>query len=263
MTAHRIYGIFLRNLYLYKRSLPRLMEIFYWPLLDLLLWGFITLYLARYGKTLPNFVAFFVGALILWDILFRSQLGISVSFLEDVWARNFLNIFVSPLTPMEYIFSLMFVSLFKILLAGSIMSLLAWLFYSLNIFVIGISLVPFVLNLVILGWTIGIFTTSLILRFGQQAEILAWGIAILFQPISAVFYPMSVLPRFLRAAARFNPASYVFEGMREILTTHVLPVQKLLWAFGINAVFIVAVFFFFSWILKAVKKRGLLAKIGE
>jgi len=263
MTAHRIYGIFLRNLYLYKRSIPRLMEIFYWPLLDLLLWGFITLYLSRYGKTLPNFVAFFVGALILWDILFRSQLGISVSFLEDIWARNFLNIFVSPLTPIEYVVSLMFVSLFKILLAGTIMSLLAWIFYSFNIFVIGISLIPFVLNLVILGWTIGIFTMSLILRFGQQAEILAWGIAILFQPISAVFYPVSVLPRFLQAAARFNPASYVFEGMREIITTHIVPLQKLLWSFGINAVFLVAVFAFFSRILMAVKKRGLLAKIGE
>lgn len=263
MTAHRIYGIFLRNLYLYKRSIPRLMEIFYWPLLDLLLWGFITLYLSRYGKTLPNFVAFFVGALILWDILFRSQLGISVSFLEDIWARNFLNLFVSPLTPIEYIVSLMFVSLFKILLAGGIMSLLAWIFYSFNIFVIGIALIPFVLNLVILGWTIGIFTTSLILRFGQQAEILAWGIAILFQPISAVFYPVSVLPRFLQAAARFNPASYIFEGMREIITTHVVPLPKLLWAFGINAAFLVAVFAFFYRILKAVKKRGLLAKIGE
>jgi ABC-2 type transport system permease protein len=157
----------------------------------------------------------------------------------------------------------MFVSLFKILLAGSIMSLLAWVFYSFNIFVIGISLIPFVLNLVVLGWTIGIFTTSLILRFGQQAEILAWGIAILFQPISAVFYPVSVLPRFLRAAARFNPASYVFEGMREIITTHVVPLQKLLWSFGINAFFLIAVFAFFCRILKAVKKRGLLAKIGE
>jgi ABC-2 type transport system permease protein len=263
MKAHRIYAIFLRNAYLYKRSLPRLMEIFYWPLLDLLLWGFITLYLTRSGKNLPNFVAFFIGALILWDILFRSQLGISVSFLEDVWARNFLNLFVSPLTPLEYIFSLMAVSLFKILIAGSVMSLLAWAFYSFNIFVIGISLLPFILNLVILGWTIGIFTTSLILRFGQQAEILAWGIAILFQPISAVFYPVSVLPRVLQKIALINPASYVFEGMREVITSSALPLPKLIWAFGINAVYIFLAFALFCRILAIVKKKGLLARIGE
>jgi ABC-2 type transport system permease protein len=263
MTAHRIAGIFLRNLYLYKRSLPRLMEIFYWPLLDLFLWGFITMYLMKSGKTMPNFVGFFLGALILWSILFRSQLGVSVSFLEDIWARNFLNLFVSPLTPAEYIFSLMAVSFVKILVAGALMSTLAWLFYSFNIFVIGISLIPFVLSLVALGWSIGIFTTALILRFGQQAEILAWGVAILFQPVSAVFYPVSVLPGFLQAVAKINPASYVFEGMREVITSGVVPYEKLAWSFGINAVYIVLAFLFFARILRVVKMKGLLARIGE
>jgi ABC-2 type transport system permease protein len=263
MKAHRICAIVLRNVYLYKRSLPRLMEIFYWPLLDLFLWGFITLYLMRSGKNLPNFVAFFLGALILWDILFRSQLGISVSFLEDVWARNFLNLFVSPLSPAEYIVALMGVSLGKILIAGTVMSLLAWLFYSFNIFVIGVSLLPFVISLVVLGWTIGIFTTSLILRFGQQAEILAWGIAVLFQPISAVFYPVSVLPKPLRFLAQFNPASYVFEGMREVVTDSAMPAGKLAASFGINAVYMVLAFVFFLRILKTVRKKGLLSRIGE
>lgn len=98
MSGHRIVAVCFRYLYLYKRSAARLMEIFYWPLLDLLLWGFITLYLAKYKQTLPNFAGFLLGALILWDILFRSQQGISVSFLEDVWSRNFLNLFASPLS---------------------------------------------------------------------------------------------------------------------------------------------------------------------
>jgi ABC-2 type transport system permease protein len=263
MKLHRIVAVFVRQMYLYKRSLPRLMEIFYWPLLDLVLWGFISVYLARYQANLPNFVAFFLGALILWDILFRSQLGISVSFLEDVWARNFLNLFVSPLKPGEYLVSLMLVSAVKIVLAGSIMSLLAWLFYSFNIFIVGISLIPFVINLVALGWAIGIFTTALILRFGQQAEILAWGIAILFQPVSAVFYPVTVLPPVLRTLARYVPSSYVFEGMREVMATGRLPVGKLLWATGLNAVYLVLVTVFFYLIFRAVKKKGLLARIGE
>jgi ABC-2 type transport system permease protein len=263
LKVHRIFALFLRQTYLYKRSLPRIMEIFYWPFLDLVLWGFITLYLVRYGNSLPRFAGFFLGALILWDILFRSQLGLSVSFLEDVWARNFLNLFVSPLTPTEYIFSLMLVSFFKIILAATIMSLLAWVFYSFNIFLIGMSLIPFVLNLMILGWAIGIVTTSLVLRFGQQAEVLAWGLPLLFQPISAVFYPVSVLPRFLQVLARFNPASYVFEGMRAIIMNEAVPLKSLFQAFGLNVLYVLGAFSFFYWIMKAVKKKGLLARIGE
>lgn len=263
MNPHRILALFMRHIYLYRRSLPRLMEIFYWPFLDLLLWGFISLYLVRYRENLPNFVAFLLGALILWDILFRSQQGISVSFLEDVWARNFLNIFASPLKPSEYITSLMLVSTVKILIAGSVMSFLAWVLYSFNIFILGISLLPFILSLVILGWAIGIITTSLILRFGQQAEVLAWGLALLFQPVSAVFYPVSVLPPALRSIARYVPASHVFEGMRGILTKGRFPGQELAWSFGLNTFYLAIAFVLFYLVMKTVKKRGLLAKIGE
>lgn len=263
MKLHRIVALFMRHIYLYRRSLPRLMEIFYWPFLDLLVWGFISLYLVRYRENLPNFVAFLLGALILWDILFRSQQGISVSFLEDVWARNFLNIFASPLQPAEYIVSLMLVSSVKILIAGGVMSLLAWLLYSFNIFVLGISLLPFILSLVILGWSIGIVTTSLILRFGQQAEVLAWGLALLFQPVSAVFYPVSVLPPALQAVARYIPASHVFEGMRAVITTGEFPTYELAWSLGLDGAFIGIAFVVFFLVMKAVKKRGLLAKIGE
>jgi len=253
----------MRHLYLYKRSLPRLMEIFYWPFLDLLLWGFISLYLVRFREGMPNFVAFLLGALILWDILFRSQQGISVSFLEDVWARNLLNLFASPLKPMEYISGLVLVSFFKITIAGAVLSLLAWLLYSFNIFVIGISLVPFILSLVVLGLAIGIFTTALILRFGQQAEVLAWGIALIFQPVSAVFYPVSVLPPFLQAIARYVPASYVFEGMRAVVTTGKFPLTELLWSFGLDAVYLLAALLIFCRVLRVVRKLGLLARVGE
>ena len=263
MRFHRIWALFMRHLYLYKRSLPRLMEIFYWPFLDLLLWGFISLYLVRFREGMPNFVAFLLGALILWDILFRSQQGISVSFLEDVWARNLLNLFASPLKPMEYISALVLVSFFKITIAGAVLSLLAWLLYSFNIFVIGISLVPLILSLVVLGLAIGIFTTSLILRFGQQAEVLAWGIALIFQPVSAVFYPVSVLPPFLQAVARYVPASYIFEGMRAVVTTGKFPLTELLWSFGLDAVYLLAALLIFCRVLRVVRKLGLLARVGE
>jgi ABC-2 type transport system permease protein len=259
----RILAYTMRHLYLYKRSMPRLMEVFYWPVLDLLLWGFVTVYLSRQTGTVPQFVTFFLGALILWDILFRSQQGISVSFLEDVWSRNLLNIFVSPMSATEYVFSLLFLSIIKLLLTSTVMVTLAWLLYSFNLFTIGFALVPLILNLVVMGWAVGIVTTALIMRFGQEAEVLAWGVALFFQPVSAVFYPVAVLPWFLRGVAQYVPAAHVFEGMRMVIEGQPFPVMELVWATGLNVLYIVFSVLFFYWNFKVVKKKGLLAKVGE
>ncbi len=264
MSGHRVAAVILRQLYLYRRSVTRVLEIIYWPFLDLVLWGFISLYLIRFaGGGAPRFAAFFIGALLLWDILFRSQLGLSVSFLEDVWARNFLNLFVSPLTPGEYMLALMVVSAVKLVLASGLMIVLARLFFSFDLFVLGVSLVPFVVNLVALGWAIGILTLSLILRYGQQAEILAWGFVLLFQPVSAVFYPVAVLPPALRAISRGVSASYVFEGMRSVIAGHAFPGWMLARASALNALYVAAALFYFFRVFKAVKRKGILAKIGE
>ncbi len=262
MKAHRILAYATRHLYLYKRSLPRFMEVFYWPLLDLLIWGFVSVYLSR-RSSVPNVLSFFLGALILWDILFRSQQGISISFLEDVWSRNLINIFVSPLSPSEYITSLIVISIVKLALTSAVMVTLAWLFYSFDIFLLGFSLIPLVANLIVMGWWIGIITTALILRFGQEAEILAWGIALLFQPVSAVFYPVSVLPAWLGDVAWFVPASHVFEGMRQVISGGAFPANDLVWASVQNIVYIAASILFFWWNFREAKKKGLLAKVGE
>jgi len=263
MKLSRIFAYTTRHLYLYKRSLPRLMEVFYWPLLDLLVWGFVSMYLSPYRGTLPDFVMFFVGALILWDVLFRCQQGITVSFLEDMWSRNLLNIFVSPLSPAEYVLSLLIISVFKLLLASTVMAMVAWLLYSFNILWFGFYLIPLVANLIIMGWAVGITTTGIILRYGQETEVLAWGIAFLFQPVSAVFYPVSVLPRPVQAIARYIPSSHVFEGMRRIIKEGVFPKEELIWAFGLNIIYIVVAVIFFSWNFRAVKKKGWLARVGE
>lgn len=263
MSLLRIFAYTTRHLYLYKRSLPRLMEVFYWPLLDLVVWGFVSVYLERFQNGVPGFVKFFIGALILWDMLFRSQQGISVSFLEDVWSRNLLNIFVSPLSQAEYITSLLAISVIKLLLTSTVMMTLAYILYSFNIFLLGFSLIPFIANLIIMGWAIGIITTAVILRFGQEAEVLAWGIALLFQPVSAVFYPVSVLPPSLQAIANFIPAAHVFEGMRVVISGGGFPYRSLAWATFLNIGYITVSLLFFAHIFKVVKKRGLLAKVGE
>jgi ABC-2 type transport system permease protein len=263
MKLHRIGAIIARHLYLYRRSLPRIMEIFYWPFLDLVIWGFITLYLARYQAQVPGFVAFFLGALILWDMLFRSQQGITISFLEELWARNLMNLFASPLKPGEFLAATMAMSVFKVTCVSVVMAVCALLFYSYNVLVIGLWLIPFVLNLVITGWIIGVFTTSLIMRFGQEAEVLAWSMVFLFQPISCVFYPMEVLPVWLKPVAWANPAAHVFEGMRAVLMPGTPPVTHLAWALSLNALFLVGAVAWFYRTFAYCKEQGLLVRVGE
>lgn len=263
MKLHRIGALIVRHLYLYRRSLPRLMEIFYWPFLDLVIWGFITVYLAQFRSELPGFVTFFLGALILWDVLFRSQQGITISFLEEIWARNLMNLFASPLKPSEFLAATMAMSVFKVAAVSVVMVVCALVFYSYNIFVIGVWLMPFVLNLVVTGWIIGVLTTSLIMRFGQEAEVLAWSMVFLFQPISCVFYPMEVLPGWLQAVAWANPAAHVFEGMRAVLTSQARPLLNLVWAGGLNLLYLAVVVAMFHWTFAMCKDRGLLVRVGE
>jgi ABC-2 type transport system permease protein len=263
MKLHRVTALIVRHLYLYRRSLPRIMEIFYWPFLDLVIWGFITLYLARYQSQVPGFVTFFLGALILWDMLFRAQQGVAISFLEELWARNLMNLFASPLKPSEFLAATMVMSVMKVAVVSIVMTVCALFFYSYNIFAIGLWLIPFVLNLVVTGWIIGVFTTSLIMRFGQEAEVLAWSMVFLFQPISCVFYPMDVLPAWLKAIAWVNPAAHVFEGMRAVLSAAEPPVLNLALALGLNGLLLVGVVAWFYRTIAYCQDQGLLVRVGE
>lgn len=263
MNLGRVTALIARHLFLYRRSFPRLLEIFYWPLLDLVVWGFITMYLAQGGNGLHAAVTFFVGALIFWDILFRAQQGITISFLEEIWSRNLMNLFASPLTPGEFLTAMMAMSVFKVVAVFIIMACFALFFYAYNIFLLGLSLLPFVLNLIATGWIIGILTMSVIMRFGQQAEVLAWGLVFLFQPISCVFYPLSVLPGWLQPFALANPAAHVFEGMRGVLLHHVVPWDGLGWATGLNALYLLLVIVVYQYTFAVCKDRALLVRVGE
>lgn len=263
MNVGRILALIARHLFLYRRSFPRLLEIFYWPLLDLVVWGFITIYLTQEGKGMHGAVTFFLGALIFWDILFRAQQGITISFLEEIWSRNLMNLFASPLTAGEFLAATMAMSVFKVAAVSIIMAFAALLFYSYNVFIMGLTLIPFVLNLIAAGWLIGILTMSVIMRFGQQAEVLAWGLVFLFQPISCVFYPMSVLPTWLTPLALANPAAHVFEGMRGVLLDHTIPLAHLGWATGLNVLYLLLMIALYQYTFSVCKDRGMLVRVGE
>ncbi|MEB3196698.1 MAG: ABC transporter permease [Candidatus Sericytochromatia bacterium] len=261
---HRVLALCSRHAYLYRRSPFRIAELVYWPFLDLVLWGFLSVWLHRIGPgDTANFVALLLGGLILWDLLFRAQQGVSLAYLEEVWSRNLLNLFVTPLTVTEFLLATMTVSLVKLAFSVSVMACLAWALYGFNLLSLGLALVPFVAILTIFGWALGTVTTALVLRFGQGAESLAWVLAFVVQPIACVFYPVSTLPGWLQPVALALPAAHVFEGMRAVIAHEAFPWHHLATAAGLDLLFVAAAGGFFHLTFKLALTRGLLAKTGE
>lgn len=262
LSAERIFALLLRQLYLYRRSMIRMLEIIYWPVMDLLVWGFLSLYVGRLRGGGALAVAFLLGGLILWDIFFRAQQAISVSFLEDIWTRNLINVFVSPISTLEFILAMLLLGVMKVIVTGLLLSALALTLYTFNIFQYGLPLIPFVLNLLLSAWGIGVITTAMILRFGQGAETLAWAIPFLFQPFSAVFYPVAVLPAALRPLALALPTTHAFEGMRTVLSGSGTAWERVGWATGENVVLLLVAALVFAAVMHVARTQGLLLR-GE
>jgi ABC-2 type transport system permease protein len=263
LNLRRIWGILLRHLYLLRHSFSRWLDLLYWPTVDLLLWGFITLYLQKEQSRDLNFGSLFLGALIFWNILIRAQQGLAVGFLEDIWARNLLHLFVSPLKVSEYLLGLFFYSLFKALLASGIMSLLSLLLFHFNFFSQGVFVFYLTLGLILFAWSIGLLTMAFILYFGQEAEILAWALALFFLPFSAVFYPVSALPTLFQKIASFVPASYFFESFRALILNAQTSYSMLLKGYLLTLVYLFMSALIFTLTFKKAKAQGKLIKIGE
>lgn len=262
MKLHRINALLIRHLYLYKQSFPRIFDIFFWPLTELILWGFLSVYL----NTLDlggafNLLTVLLGAIIFWDLMSQSQRAVAFAFFEDIWERNLLNLFVSPLKLSEFLVSTLVLGLIRILLVGVVLGGIAFLLYSFNILEFGFLLVPFALNLLFFGWLMGIFSTAVIFRFGSAANAFSFGLLFIVQPLSAVFYPVSALPDALEWISRLIPLTHVFEGMRHVVATGVLPSQDLIWAFGMNFVWMVLIVWFFHRMFARIKEKGTLMKL--
>ncbi len=260
----RISGVMLRQMCLYKRTLHRWLEAVYWPVLDITLWGLLSRYIQNTDPS--SRIGFgLLGALISWDILFRAQQSVSVGFLEDMWSRNVLNVWSTPIRAWEYVFGTVLVGIVRVSLGAAIALAIALFAFGFNFFAeVGLVVVPFLFALLLMGWSVGVATTAAILRLGQGAEELAWALAFLFQPFSAVFYPVTVLPPWMRFIAFFVPASHVFEGLRAVLLGgEAFPVRELALAFAIDGLYLVGAWLLFSWSLRQVRERGLLSRFGE
>lgn len=259
----RIGAMVLRYWYLLRGSWPRILELAYWPTVQMILWGFINQFMATNSSWIAQASGVLIASVLLWDVLFRGQLGVSISFLEEMWSRNLGHLFVSPLKPSEWVLSLMAVSLIRTAIGILPAALLAVPLFGYSVFDMGLPLAAFFANLLLMGWWLGLLIVALILRHGLGAESLAWVAVFLLAPVSAVYYPVSVLPGWLQWVAWALPSAHVFEGMRALLFEGAFRWDRLAWAVGLNALCMAGAAAVFMRYFDDARERGALLQTGE
>jgi ABC-2 type transport system permease protein len=263
-AARRIWGLIYRHLALYRRSWPRLIELAYWPILQMCIWGFTAQFLAgRHAGAVTIAAGTLLGGVLLWEVALRSQMGVAVSFLEELWSRNLGHLFVSPVRPRELVAALILVACLRMAAGVLPAILLAWALYAFNLFTLGPVLVIFFANLMLMGWWVSLAVVSMLLRHGAGAEALAWSVLFGLTPLSAVFYPVSVLPAAIRPLSLALPSTHVFEGMRAIMGAGVVRWDQMGWAFGLNLLWGAAALLLFARQFRAARRRGALLNVGE
>jgi ABC-2 type transport system permease protein len=259
----RITALVRRYIYLLRSSGIRLVELIYWPFLQMLTWGFLQKYLAGTTSPLAQAAGVLIGSVLLWDILFRSKIGFSTTFIEEMWSRNLGNLLISPLRPLELVAALSAWSIIRLAVSMVPVAIAAYFIFGFNLLDLGLPLVAFFAVLVLTSWSLGLISAGVILRYGLGAEELAWSLAFLLLPLCCVYYPVSVLPDWLQIVALALPPTHVFEGMRSILLHNTFDVTELWWALGLNAVYILAGYLVFGWFLASARVNGTLVQLGE
>ena len=257
MKAHRVWGMTLRYLYAFRHNLDKVADAFYWPTIDILLWGLTSTYLTSLNED-GGSQAFLVvlSGLVLWLVVWRGQGEITLNALEEFWERNLINIFASPLKFHEWIASFLLLGLVKAAVSFLFAIMLAWLLFSVNIFSFGFLLVPFALLLIMTGWWFGFLIAGLILRFGRKMQALAWTLIFAIAPFSAVYYPLSTLPDWAQTVGKSIPITYVFEGGREVIAQGTIDPRKLIISFGLNLLYLFLAGLFLHWNFEARRRKG-------
>jgi ABC-2 type transport system permease protein len=263
-SPRRAGAMMLRYWYLLRSSWPRLLDLVYWPTVQMVTWGFLQFYISQNaGGSFARAGGTFIGAVLLWDILFRGQLGFSISFMEEMWARNIGNLMMSPLRPFEFLSALMVMSVVRLSIGLVPVTFLAVAFFGFNLYGLGFALVAFFINLMLTSWAVGIFVSGLVLRNGLGAENLVWSIMFLFLPLTCVYYPVTTLPVWLQPVAWALPPTYVFEGMRTLLIEKTFRADLMLDALGLNVVFFAVGLLAFLKLLQSARRHGSLIQSGE
>lgn len=262
-TPRRIGAVVLRHWYLIAGSWPRFLDLCYWPIVQMILWGFIQTFLMRQSSFFAQAGGILLAAVMLWDVLFRGQIGLAIAFFEEVYSRNLGHLLATPLRTGEYIASLMLVSLMRTIVGLFPATLLAIWFFGFSLYSLGLALIVFFFSLIVFGWSIGLFVAGLVLRHGLGAESFAWAIIFALAPLCGVYYPTSILPSWVQALSAVLPASYIFNGMRAVLIDHIVRIDYLLMAAGLNIVWLAAGVAAFLIFHGQARERGMLLQLGE
>ena len=263
MKFHRMYALYLRHIYLIKSSFPRILDLIYWPTIQIVLWGFISKFFTLHTDLYNHTVGIILSSAILYDFLFRSSISFNMMFLEEIWSRNFTNLFVAPLKVSEIITALTATALLRTLIGIVPAIFLATPFFGVSIFTLGPSLILLFLSLYLFGITLGLLVTSGLLRYGPAFENIAWSSLFLLAPLGCVYYPITILPEWLQMIAKLLPLVHIFEEVRSILLNNVVNYSNIMTALTLNLIyFALAVFIFYSAFAGA-RKKGTLINVGE
>ena len=263
MSINRIYGLFLRHFFLIKSSLPRVLDLIYWPTIQIILWGFISKFFTTYSDYYNNTVGVILTCAILYDFLFRSSISFNMLFLEEIWSRNFTNLFIAPLRISEIIISLVFTALIRTLIGLVPAILLTSPLFGISILNLGAPLFLLFLSLYIFGITLGLFVSSGLLRYGPAFENIAWSSLFLLAPLGCVYYPIEILPEFFQNLARALPLVHIFEEARHILVDNIVNYESIFTAFKLNLIYLLFGILLFYYSFSQARKKGSLINIGE
>ena len=246
-----------RYFYLFRRSYDRMADAIYWPVMDLILWGLTTKWISESGSNISNVLLIMLTAVVFWQIVWRANYEISVNLLEEFWNQNLVNFFASPLRVQEWILGVMAVGAVKNVITIFVGLVASWALYSLNIFAVGHYFIPFMISLIIFGWSLGFTAAGLIVYFGPRVQTLAWVFGFILAPFSAVYFPLDVLPLWAQYVGVCLPTSYIFEGMRAILTEGTMPLSNLLISLVLNAIYLTVSLWFFLRMFEKSRAKGL------
>ena len=263
MNFTRIYGLFLRHFYLITRSFPRILDLIYWPSIQITLWGFISNFFAEHSTYYSGAVGVILSCAILYDFLFRTSIGFNMLFLEEIWSRNFTNLFIAPMKISEIIISLVFTALIRALIGLIPAILLTSPLFGISLLELGMPLAFLFLSLYIFGITLGLFVSAGLLRYGPSFENIAWSSLFLLAPLGCIYYPIEILPEFFQVIAKGLPLVYIFDETRNILINGLVDYENIKQAYLLNLVYLIfGIGLFYLSFLRA-RIKGTLINMGE
>ena len=263
MNLNKIFALSLRHVYLIKGSFPRILDLIYWPTIQIFLWGFISKFFTLTSSFYENTIGIILSAAILYDFLFRASISYNMMFLEEIWSRNFTNLFIAPIKLSEIIAALTFTAIFRTLIGLIPATLLAIPLFGVSILKIGTPLIFLLITLYIFGVTLGLLVTSGLIRFGPSFENIAWASLFFLAPLGCIYYPIEILPDWLQIIAKLLPLVHIFEEMRNILIYDIVNYSKILKAILISFVYFLLGIVIFYLSYSGAKNRGTLINMGE